>query len=215
MHEPASGPCCRRGWHVSHPDLIVVILAAGASRRLGRAKQMVTIGGVPLLRRQCLCAFGADVGPVVVILGSGIDRHRAAIADLPVDVRINDEWTEGLASSLRCAARVGQERHAALLILPCDQYRIVPGDLRALADGWRLAPLTPHASRWDDYAGPPAILPVEYHQQLLELRGDVGARVLLRNPHRYPVEVVNPRAAFDLDTPADVTAAEAWMTASG
>jgi CTP:molybdopterin cytidylyltransferase MocA len=85
------------------PDLLVVILAAGASHRLGRAKQLVSIGGEPLLRRQCRCALAARVGPVLVMLGWDADQHKRAIADLAVDVRVNDEWQEGIAATLRHA----------------------------------------------------------------------------------------------------------------
>src|SRR5216683_1322200 len=125
---------------VVSPDLLVVILAAGASRRLGRAKQLVSIGGETLLRRQCRCALDADVGPVLVVLGHDADRHKRVVADLPLDVRVNDEWQEGIAATLRLAVGVAIIRRAALLVLPCDQYRIAPNDLRTLRDTWRLAP---------------------------------------------------------------------------
>jgi len=138
------------------PDLLVVILAAGASRRLGSAKQMVSIGGETLLRRQCRCALDADVGPVLVVLGHDADRHKRVVADLPLDVRVNDEWQEGIAATLRLAVGVAIIRRAALLVLPCDQYRIAPNDLRTLRDTWRLAPTVACVSRWGDYAGPPA-----------------------------------------------------------
>src|SRR5882724_483722 len=151
------------------PDLVVAVLAAGASRRLGRAKQLVPIGGEPLLRRQCLCALSAQVGEVVAILGRDEAEHREVIIDLPVGVRVNDEWEEGLAATLRSAVRVAQERRAALLVLPCDQYRIIPEDLRTLYDHWRWAPCIPCASRWGHYAGPPAILPIHYHDDVLRL----------------------------------------------
>src|SRR5216684_1139625 len=81
------------------PDLVVAVLAAGASRRLGRAKQLVPIGGEPLLRRQCRCALSARVGEVLAILGCDEAQHREVIVDLPVDVRVNDEWEEGLAAT--------------------------------------------------------------------------------------------------------------------
>src|SRR4030081_1807105 len=87
------------------PDLVVAVLAAGASRRLGQAEQLVPIVGEPLLRRQCRCALSARVGEVVAILGCDEAQHRGVIADLPVDVRVNDEWEEGLAATLRCAVR--------------------------------------------------------------------------------------------------------------
>ena len=161
------------------PDLVVAVLAAGASRRLGRAKQLVPIGGEPLLRRQCRCALNARVGEVVAILGCDAAQHREVIADLPVDVRVNDEWEEGLAATLRSAVRAAKERQAALLVLPCDQYRIVPDDLRALYEHWRWAPSIACVSRWGRYAGPPAILPIHYYDDVLRLRGDIGARSLL------------------------------------
>jgi molybdenum cofactor cytidylyltransferase len=85
------------------PDLLVVILAAGASRRLGSAKQLVRIGGEPLLRRQCRCALRARVGEVLVILGCDAEQHSRVIADMPVEVRVNDEWQEGIAATLRVA----------------------------------------------------------------------------------------------------------------
>jgi molybdenum cofactor cytidylyltransferase len=80
------------------PDLVVCVLAAGASRRLGQSKQLVRLGGVPVMRRQCLCALSADVGRVAVVLGSDEPRHRAVLTDLPVDVIVNEAWAEGMAS---------------------------------------------------------------------------------------------------------------------
>jgi CTP:molybdopterin cytidylyltransferase MocA len=193
------------------PDLLVAVLAAGASRRLGRAKQLVPIGGEPLLRRQCRCALSAQVGEVVAILGCDQVQHREIIIDLPIDVRVNDEWEEGLAATLRSAVRVAQGRRAALLVLPCDQYRIIPEDLRALYDHWRWTPCIACASRRGRYAGPPAILPIHCHDYVLGLHGDIGARSLLYHSRRpSPDEIANPRAGFDLDSPEDMRIAEAW-----
>src|SRR6202043_3717473 len=194
---------------VLSPDLLVVILAAGASHRLGRAKQLVSIGGEPLLRRQCRCALAARVGPVLVMLGWDADQHKRAIADLAVDVRVNDEWQEGIAATLRHAVAVASARRAAWLVLPCDQYRITPDDLRTLYDTWRLSPSTACVSRWRDYSGPPAILPIECYDEVLALRGDTGARAVLYHPHRpLPTQITNQRAFYDLDSRADVAIAQ-------
>jgi CTP:molybdopterin cytidylyltransferase MocA len=193
------------------PDLVVAVLAAGASRRLGRAKQLVPIGGEPLLRRQCRCALSARVGQVVAILGCDEAQHREVIVDLPVDVRVNDEWEEGLAATLRSAVRAAMKRQSALLVLPCDQYRIIPADLRTLYEHWRWAPCIACVSRWGRYAGPPAILPIHCYDHVLRLRGDVGARSLLYDLHRpCPDEIPNPRAAFDLDSPEEMRIAKEW-----
>ena len=193
------------------PDLVVAVLAAGASRRLGRAKQLVPIGGEALLRRQCRCALSARIGAVVAILGCDAARHRQVIADLPVAVRVNDEWEEGMAATLRSAVRAAKERQSALLVLPCDQYRIVPADLRTLYEQWRWTPSIPCVSRWGRYAGPPAILPIDYYERVLRLRGDVGARSVLYDVRRpRPDEIPNPRAAYDLDSPEEMRTAREW-----
>ena len=193
---------------MSH-DVLVVILAAGASRRLGRAKQLVSIGGEPLLRRQCRCALAARVGPVLAILGWDADLHAQVIADLPVEVRVTDEWQEGIAAALRHAVAVASARRAALLVLLCDQYRITPDDLRILYETWCLSPSTACVSRWHDYSGPPAVLPIEWYDDVLALRGDTGARALLHHPHRpHPMQITNQRATYDLDSPADMTIAQ-------
>jgi len=193
------------------PDLVVAVLAAGASRRLGRAKQLVPIGGEPLLRRQCRCALSAEVGEVLAILGCDEVQHREVIVDLPVEVRVANQWKEGLAATLRSAVRAAKERQAALLVLPCDQYRIIPDDLRTLYDHWRWTPSIACVSRWGRYAGPPAILPIHYYDDVLRLRGDIGARSLLYDIRRpRPDEIPNPRATFDLDSPEEMRIAEAW-----
>ena len=195
----------------SEPSLVVAVLAAGASRRLGRAKQLVPIAGEPLLRRQCRCALHANVGRVFAVLGSNADRYQAVISDLPVEVHVNEEWAEGLASTLRCAVRAAANTRSALLALTCDQYRIVPGDLRELSSRWRLAPSRACVSCWDQFSGPPVILPADYHDAVLTLRGDIGARAVVHDSGRpCPVEVLNPRAIFDLDCAGDLQGARAW-----
>jgi molybdenum cofactor cytidylyltransferase len=193
------------------PSVVVAVLAAGASRRLGRPKQLVPIGGEPLLRRQCRCALAAGIGDVVAILGCNAEQHRRVIGDLPVNVSVNGRWAEGLAASLRCAVRTARARGAALLVLPCDQYRVVSEDLRELYGAWLRSPERACISRDGDYVGPPAILPMGYYEHLLGLSGDVGARsVLYRSEWQPPSELVNPRASYDLDRREDARRAQTW-----
>jgi molybdenum cofactor cytidylyltransferase len=190
---------------LSPPEVIVVILAAGASRRLGTAKQLVLIAGESLLRRQCRCALSAKIGPVFVVLGCNAELHCQVITDLPVEVRVNADWVEGLASTLRRAVHIAVEQRSAALLLPCDQYRVSPSDLRALCDAWRADPLSPCVSRWGANAGPPIILPRECFGDVLQLRGDTGARGCLYKPQRRrPHEVNNENAAYDIDLPEDL-----------
>jgi CTP:molybdopterin cytidylyltransferase MocA len=183
---------------------MVVVLAAGASVRLGEAKQMVHIGGEPLLRRTCRRALAADVGPVAVVLGGDAVRHRRLIDDLPVHVAVNDEWQEGIAASLRHAVGIAAARDAASLIVLCDQYRVTSRDIRRLHRSWRREPSRPCVSISAGYAGPPAIFPLDMYDAIRGLRGDIGARALLDRGTQPPVAIANPRAAYDLDSQDDL-----------
>jgi molybdenum cofactor cytidylyltransferase len=195
--------------------VLIAILAAGGSRRLGRPKQLVDIGGggggEPLLRRQCRVAIESAVAPVAVILGSRADACAATIAGLAVTVRVNPEWEEGLASSLREAARAAVDGGAAgLLLLLGDQYRVAAGDLRALHAAWTAAGAGKVCrARHQDYAGPPVLFPAALFPNLMRLRGDAGARqVVSMLGTDALVDVPIPNAVHDLDVPAQL--AQAW-----
>jgi molybdenum cofactor cytidylyltransferase len=126
-----------------------------------------------------------------------------------VTIRLNHEWAEGIASSLREAVRAAVEGDAAaLLILHGDQYRVTADDLRALHTAWAGAGgTTACRARDGDYAGPPVILPSGSFARLLELRGDEGARrVLSEQGIDGPIDVPMPTAVHDVDVPEDLRA---------
>src|SRR5262249_57145177 len=201
-----------RGSAMSTSDVLIVILAAGASRRLGRPKQSVTLGGESVLRRQCRRALSAGIGPVSVVLGCDSEQHAQLIADLPLEIRINDQWREGMAASLRHAVDAAM-RYAGCLIVQGDQYRITPNDLRTLQAAWSRAPELACMSQWGEYTGPPVIFPTTYYDSIMGLRGNVGARALLYDATRpAPLQVMNVRAMHDLDWPEDITVAQSWAT---
>jgi CTP:molybdopterin cytidylyltransferase MocA len=112
---------------------------------------------------------------VLVVLGSDADRHRQVIADLQVDVQVNDEWQEGMASTLRRAVGLASECHAARC---CCRAISIESRRRSSRSARSLAPVAiarvrvtvgrPH--------GPAVILPLEYYDEVLKLRGDTGAR---------------------------------------
>jgi molybdenum cofactor cytidylyltransferase len=190
-------------------DVLIAILAAGASRRLGRPKQLVEIDGESLLRRQCRVAIDSRIAPVVVICGCHADLCMAEVSDLSVAIRRNEHWEEGIASSIREATLAAMENDAAgLLILHGDQYRIAAQDLRNLYAAFAAAGSSKaHRARHGDYAGPPVILPASLFGELMQLRGDEGARPVLSmlDPDSLR-DVEMPNAIHDLDLPAQLSA---------
>src|SRR5687768_3772545 len=96
---------------------VAVVLAAGASRRLGQPKQALRRDGESLLHRAARLAMATAAQRVLVVLGARSDALAASIADLPVECLDNDGWEEGLASSLRIAARALADFGGPLLVL--------------------------------------------------------------------------------------------------
>jgi CTP:molybdopterin cytidylyltransferase MocA len=185
--------------------LLVAVLSAGASRRLGLPKQLVEIGGEPLVRRQWRMAKEANVGDVVVILGCHARDCAAALgAEIGASVRVNEHWEEGLASSIREAIHAAIDADVSgLMLVHGDQYALTAADLRSLHGAWMGAGGTKACrSRHEDYLGPPVILPSRCFDAALTLRGDDGARDVLRAlGHDETIQVHVPNAVHDLDEP--------------
>jgi molybdenum cofactor cytidylyltransferase len=119
-------------------------------------------------------------------------------------VLINRDWREGLASSIRAGiARLPAACTGVMLVL-ADQACVTAEDLRRLAGAWRRQPLSVAAARYGATVGVPAIFPQHLFRELRELKGDIGARVLLKRHADRLVRVPMASAAFDLDTPDDL-----------
>jgi CTP:molybdopterin cytidylyltransferase MocA len=184
-----------------------VVLAAGASTRLGRPKQSVVLGGETLLERAVRVAREAELSPVIVVVRE-LDDWAARLRALGYVVVVNAEAAEGMAASIRCGVRVAETLHAVgVVVMACDQVLLRAEHLRALC----AEPGKVTASEYAGRRGVPAYFPAEVFGALMELRGDVGAREMLREA----AAVVDEGLAVDVDTEADVERAEKALADSG
>lgn len=192
--------------HNASDESAVVILAAGGSRRLGQPKQLVEIEGQSLVRRAAESALSAGSGSVHVVVGAEVDRVRAALEGLPVELVVNEAWREGVASSIRAAIDAIERRDRpveTLLLMLCDQPGVSGDVLRRLLDAYRMTRAPVVASRYPEGPGVPALFHAELFPALKSLDGDVGARELIRHLDRDVVTI--PFAmADDIDTPGDL-----------
>lgn len=183
----------------------LVLLAAGASRRMGRVKQVLPVRGVPLVRHAALAALAAPVAPVVVVLGAHAGEVRAALAGLALHPVVNPDWAEGLGSSVRAglAAILARAPELAAVILAlADQPGVTAAHLRVLVARHREHPGGIVATEVAGVAGPPVVFAARWFARLGEVRGDAGARELLR-AEAAAVARVPLVGAADLDTPED------------
>ena len=193
----------------SADGLYAIVLAAGASTRFGSAKQLVRLAGRPLLHTVVTRASEVTGNALIVVLGSGAAQLAPLLKHSPGSVVINQEWREGLASSIRAGVARLPAACSAVMLLLADQAAVTAEDLKRLAGSWRKQPQHMAAALYSGSCGAPAIFPRSSFRSLSELRGDTGARALLvRNPDRV-VRVPMPSAAVDVDTPEDLLALEA------
>lgn len=188
------------------PSLHVLVLAAGASTRLGQPKQLVRIGGRPVLHGVVSRAAAIGDHTVTVVIGAHAADLTRLLAQTPASVVVNRHWQEGMASSIRCGLAAVPVSAESVLILLGDQVAVTTDDLKRLVNACQGQEGMIVAASYDQRVGVPAIFPRECFSELAQLRGDVGARQLLeRHSHRL-VRVPMPNAAVDLDTPEDLAA---------
>ena len=183
-------------------SVAAVILAAGASTRLGQPKQLVELGGERLLERAVRTAREAGLAPVIVVVGA-----RAAEITAQCDLREAqivrcERWAEGMSQALAAGvAAVAETNASSCVVLTSDMPFVTPLHLQALCK--RRSEV--RASEYDGRKGVPAHLPRSTFADLQRLEGDTGARDLLQSALSVDLKA----DALDIDTPADLSAARA------
>jgi molybdenum cofactor cytidylyltransferase len=188
--------------------LHAIVLAAGPSTRFGSPKQLVRIAGRPLLHSAVTRAAEVTGHALIVVLGAGAAELAPLLRHSPGSVVVNHEWREGLASSIRAGVARLPASCAGVMLVLADQAAVTADDLRRLAGSWRKQPQYVAAALYSGICGAPAIFPRTAFRELGELRGDAGARLLLRRNVDRIVRVPMPSAALDVDTPEDLLALE-------
>lgn len=183
------------------PGTWAVILAAGASRRMGSPKQLLSWEGTPLVCRAVGSAQAVLGDRVLVITGCCAGQVTEALACTGVRSVHNTQWNEGVASSLRVAVSALPDDCDAVLFCSCDQPGVGAPQLQALLDARRDDQVV--AASYAGTVGIPACFPRSRFGALSALRGEHGAKALL-NAENNLLRVSIPQAKFDLDAPADI-----------
>lgn len=180
-----------------------LLLAAGASRRLGRSKQLLPVAGEALVRRAARALLATGPAVAVVVLGSDADAVRAELAGLPLEFVRCEAWQRGMGASLASGIASVAGRCAGVLVAVCDQPDLRADHLAALVREWRLDPGRAVASGYAGVAGVPAVLPSAWFGELAQADGDAGARALLRRSAATMV-LPAPALATDIDLPGQL-----------
>lgn len=183
----------------------VVILAAGASSRLGSPKQNMMYNGKTLLQHAIYTALQVT-DDVMVVLGANSEAIGKTIFDQSVQILHNSRWECGMSASLHKAIDHIQ-RHQPdvthVLFMVCDQPLINDQHLLALKE----AALTSYrgivATNYRNTTGVPAIFSKKYFTDILDLSGDEGARKIIKDNADDVWAIPFERASIDVDTVED------------
>lgn len=185
---------------IFHTD--IVILAAGASTRLGRPKQLLPWQGKTLLQHAVQMALAVTTQPVVVT-GANADQLVAGLNHNQVQIVFNSEWQQGIASSIRCGLQALLHRTPVpdqVIFMVCDQPFVTPQLLLDLINKWQNTRASIVASAYGDTLGIPALFDNTMFSQLLDLHGDTGAKKIIHQYAKEVAPVAFPQGEFDIDT---------------
>lgn len=163
-----------------------IILAAGRSSRLGRPKQLLPLGGKPLLQHVLDAAHASTLDEVIVVLGERAAEIAAALDQGRARVVVNERHTDGQSTSLQSGLlALAQDTDGAIFMLG-DQPAITASLIDAIIERFRATGAPIVAPRYTDGTGNPVVFARGLWPELLAIAGDVGARDVLR-AHRADV----------------------------
>lgn len=190
----------------ARPQTGILLLAAGASTRMGQAKQLLRIAGESLIQRVINTALGTPFRPVVVVLGANREQIEPELLGLEVLKVFNPDWATGMGSSIATGLDFLLQQQPSIqqiLILVGDQPLLRADTLAALMElqSRTQAPLV--VSRYMDTLGVPALFTHPLFTELAALRGAQGAKALIQKYQAQAAILDFPEGALDLDTPEE------------
>jgi molybdenum cofactor cytidylyltransferase len=185
----------------------LVILAAGESSRLGfYPKQLLEFKGKTLIRHAAENALSSKADLVSVVLGAQAESLKAGIEDLAVEIVINENWPDGMASSLQKGLHkllAIEPDLSALCITLCDQPLVDSGIIDRLIETFQTGDSLIVASAYAETSGVPAVFSSRLFDELLALESSQGAKkVIVKHLDRVK-KIPVPEAFYDIDTRQD------------
>jgi molybdenum cofactor cytidylyltransferase len=186
-----------------------VVLAAGASSRMGQHKLLLPLDGEPLVRRVAREVRDAGFDDVLVVAGCEHARVVAALEGLGVRHVVNPDFATGMGSSFRTAVGALAGAAAAMFAL-ADQPLLGAADYRRLLDAHHATPGGIVSVRYGEVTAPPHLFARSFFPELAVL--EHGARpVLQRHAADMVVLQFPPELLLDVDTPEDYERARALL----
>ena len=184
----------------------LIILAAGASTRMGTPKQLLAYRGCSFIRHMAEVAIASVCQPIVVVLGANAEQIKPEISQLPVQIVENQQWAEGMSASIRVGLEallaVNQNLEAVAIAL-CDQPFVSPQTLDRIVEAFHSTGKPIIASEYAGTLGVPVLFSRSLFSELMALKSNEGAKQLIKKHIHEVFSVPFPEGSIDIDTPTD------------
>lgn len=186
------------------PTVGMIILAAGASSRMGTPKQLLLHQGRSFLSQIVETAIASICRPIVVVLGANAQQIKSEISHFPVQVVENECWHQGMSSSIKVGMQaLVNQNIESVAIAVCDQPFVSAKIINQLIAAYRFTGKSIVASEYANTLGVPALFSRALFPELMNLSATAGAKYLIKKYFHTVFPVPFPEGAIDIDTPKD------------
>jgi len=184
-----------------------ILLAAGESNRMGQPKQLMSFGQSTILEGTIDNLLNSAVIETIVVLGYRDEEIRKTIADKPVKIAINPDYQQGMSASIIAGLKQVDKRARAVLIALGDQPFVDSQTINSLIEAFIANIRGIIIPVYQGRRGNPVILAIKYKDELLNLKGDIGGReIIKRHPEDVLEVAVNCEGVLlDIDTAENYT----------
>jgi molybdenum cofactor cytidylyltransferase len=179
----------------------LIILAAGASTRMGTPKQLLPYRGRSFVRHIAEVAIASVCQPIAVVLGANAERIKPEISQLPVQIVENQQWAEGMSSSIRVGLEallgVNQNLEAVAIAL-CDQPFVSSQTLDRIVEAYHFTGKPIIASEYAGTLGVPVLFSHTLFSELMALKSNEGAKQLIKNTFMKSLVFLFPKVQLIL-----------------
>lgn len=182
----------------------IIILAAGASSRMGAPKQLLLVDGKTLIKRICETAMDTPCHPIVTVLGANRNLIRKETDRMPITVIDNPQWENGMSSSIKmglAGAYMTEKAIEAAIFLTVDMPYVNAELINKMIEKAESdEKIEIVACKYDSQMGIPVLFKRTLFTDLLELTGDEGAKKIVMKNKDKTAFINFPEGKLDLDT---------------
>lgn len=184
----------------------IVILAAGSSSRLGQPKQLLTYKNTTLLKNTINEASLIPNAVIIVVTGSNHELIKEQIESEEIKISFNPDWEMGMSSSIAKGLSdllLEYPQIEKCIFAVCDQPFVSTAIFENLIDQYNKTKKGIAASAYAKTLGTPVLLDKKYFKELLELKGQEGAKKIINKFLDDTVAVPFEKGNIDIDTMED------------